>query len=320
MNSQELFEESKKIIPGGVSSPVRAFKPYPFFVAKGEGSHIYDVDGNSYVDHCLAYGPLILGHADTTKNTLTVPFNDEEALTELIEKEGENIACIIMEVVMGNIGCVEPKDGYLEFLRKITEENGIVLIFDEVITGFRLATGGAQEYYGVTPDMTTLGKIVGGGLPMGAFCGKKEIMELVAPNGPVYQAGTFSGNPISVQAGLSTLKQLNKDFYTSLNKKGEFLRSNIHDIVDELSLDISPVGLGSMFQIYFNPNEVTNYAEAQESDSERFLVYFRQLLKEGVFIPPSQFECNFISSAHEMEDLEKTANAIRESLKVAFEI
>lgn len=421
MNSQELFEESKKIIPGGVSSPVRAFKPYPFFVAKGEGSHIYDVDGNSYVDHCLAYGPLILGHADktvvsdltnqltmgtaygapteneiklsrevinripsaemvrftnsgteatmsairiargftkrdkivkfegayhgahdyclvkggsgaaclpdslgipldTTKNTLTVPFNDEEALTELIEKEGENIACIIMEVVMGNIGCVEPKDGYLEFLRKITEENGIVLIFDEVITGFRLATGGAQEYYGVTPDMTTLGKIVGGGLPMGAFCGKKEIMELVAPNGPVYQAGTFSGNPISVQAGLSTLKQLNKDFYTSLNKKGEFLRSNIRDIVDELSLEISPVGLGSMFQIYFNPNEVTNYAEAQESDSERFLVYFRQLLKEGVFIPPSQFECNFISSAHKMEDLEKTANAIRESLKVAFEI
>lgn len=421
MNSQELFEESKKIIPGGVSSPVRAFKPYPFFVAKGEGSHIYDVDGNSYVDHCLAYGPLILGHADktvvsdltnqltmgtaygapteneiklsrevinripsaemvrftnsgteatmsairvargftkrdkivkfegayhgahdyclvkggsgaaclpdslgipvdTTKNTLTVPFNDEEALTELIEKEGENIACIIMEVVMGNIGCVEPKDGYLEFLRKITEDNGIVLIFDEVITGFRLATGGAQEYYGVTPDMTTLGKIVGGGLPMGAFCGKKEIMELVAPNGPVYQAGTFSGNPISVQAGLSTLKQLNKDFYTSLNKKGEFLRSNIRDIVDELSLEISPVGLGSMFQIYFNPNEVTNYAEAQESDSERFLVYFRQLLKEGVFIPPSQFECNFISSAHEMEDLEKTANAIRESLKVAFEI
>ncbi|WP_346675925.1 glutamate-1-semialdehyde 2,1-aminomutase [Methanobrevibacter woesei] len=421
MNSQELFEESKKIIPGGVSSPVRAFKPYPFFVAKGEGSHIYDVDGNNYIDHCLAYGSLILGHADktvvsdltnqltmgtaygapteneiklsrevinripsaemvrftnsgteatmsairvargftkrdkivkfegayhgahdyclvkggsgaaclpdslgipvdTTKNTLTVPFNDEEALTELIEKEGENIACIIMEVVMGNIGCVEPKDGYLEFLRKITEENGIVLIFDEVITGFRLATGGAQEYYGVTPDMTTLGKIVGGGLPMGAFCGKKEIMELVAPNGPVYQAGTFSGNPISVQAGLSTLKQLNKDFYTSLNKKGEFLRSNIRDIVDELSLDISPVGLGSMFQIYFNPNEVTNYAEAQESDSERFLVYFRQLLKEGVFIPPSQFECNFISSAHEMEDLEKTANAIRESLKVAFEI
>lgn len=421
MNSQELFEESKKIIPGGVSSPVRAFKPYPFFVAKGEGSHIYDVDGNNYIDHCLAYGPLILGHADktvvsdltnqltmgtaygapteneiklsrevinripsaemvrftnsgteatmsairvargftkrdkivkfegayhgahdyclvkggsgaaclpdslgipvdTTKNTLTVPFNDEEALTELIEKEGENIACIIMEVVMGNIGCVEPKEGYLEFLRKITEENGIVLIFDEVITGFRLAIGGAQEYYGVTPDMTTLGKIVGGGLPMGAFCGKKEIMELVAPNGPVYQAGTFSGNPISVQAGLSTLKQLNKDFYTSLNKKGEFLRSNIRDIVDELSLDISPVGLGSMFQIYFNPNEVTNYAEAQESDSERFLVYFRQLLKEGVFIPPSQFECNFISSAHEMEDLEKTANAIRESLKVAFEI
>lgn len=421
MNSKELFDESRKVMPGGVSSPVRAFEPYPFFVEKGEGAYIYDVDGNSYIDHCLAYGPLILGHSqdkvvadltaqlskgtaygapteneiklarevinripsaemvrftnsgteatmsairlargftkrdkiikfegayhgahdyclvkggsgaaclpdslgipvDTTKNTLTVPFNDEEALTELIEKEGENIACIIMEVVMGNIGCVEPKKGYLEFLREITEENGIILIFDEVITGFRLASGGAQDYYDVTPDLTTLGKIVGGGLPMGAFCGKKEIMELIAPNGPVYQAGTFSGNPISVQAGLSTLKQLDKNFYTSLNSKGNFLRSNISDIVEDLSLDITPVGLASMFQIYFNPNEVTNYAEAQESDSKRFLVYFRELLKEGVFIPPSQFECNFISSAHEMEDLEKTANAIRNSLKVAFEI
>lgn len=421
MNSKELFDESRKVMPGGVSSPVRAFEPYPFFVEKGEGAYIYDVDGNSYIDHCLAYGPLILGHSqdkvvadltaqlskgtaygapteneiklarevinripsaemvrftnsgteatmsairlargftkrdkiikfegayhgahdyclvkggsgaaclpdslgipvDTTKNTLTVPFNDEEALTELIEKEGENIACIIMEVVMGNIGCVEPKEGYLEFLREITEENGIILIFDEVITGFRLASGGAQDYYNVTPDLTTLGKIVGGGLPMGAFCGKKEIMELIAPNGPVYQAGTFSGNPISVQAGLSTLKQLDKNFYTSLNSKGNFLRSNISDIVEDLSLDITPVGLASMFQIYFNPNEVTNYAEAQESDSKRFLVYFRELLKEGVFIPPSQFECNFISSAHEMEDLEKTANAIRNSLKVAFEI
>lgn len=421
MNSKELFDESRKVMPGGVSSPVRAFEPYPFFVDKGEGAYIYDVDGNSYIDHCLAYGPLILGHSqdkvvadltaqlskgtaygapteneiklarevinripsaemvrftnsgteatmsairlargftkrdkiikfegayhgahdyclvkggsgaaclpdslgipvDTTKNTLTVPFNDEEALTELIEKEGENIACIIMEVVMGNIGCVEPKKGYLEFLREITEENGIILIFDEVITGFRLASGGAQDYYDVTPDLTTLGKIVGGGLPMGAFCGKKEIMELIAPNGPVYQAGTFSGNPISVQAGLSTLKQLDKNFYTSLNSKGNFLRSNISDIVEDLSLDITPVGLASMFQIYFNPNEVTNYAEAQESDSKRFLVYFRELLKEGVFIPPSQFECNFISSAHEMEDLEKTANAIRNSLKVAFEI
>jgi glutamate-1-semialdehyde 2,1-aminomutase len=255
---------------------------------------------------------------DTTKNTLSVPFNDEEALTELIEREGEDIACIIMEVVMGNIGCIEPKPGFLEFIRKITQENGIVLIFDEVITGFRASKGGAQEYYGVTPDLTTLGKIVGGGLPMGAFCGKKEIMELIAPNGPVYQAGTFSGNPISVQAGISTLSQLDDAFYKDLERKGNFLRSEIRASVDQMDLNIQPVGLASMLQIYFNENEVYNYEDAKKSDSERFLVYFRQLLKEGVFIPPSQFECNFISRAHSMEDLERTSQAIDNALRVAF--
>ena len=421
MNSEKLFAESKKVMPGGVSSPVRAFKPYPFFVEKGIGSKIYDVDGNSYIDHCLAYGPLILGHAnekvvqdisaqlaigsaygapteneiklanevidrilaaemvrfcnsgteatmsairvargftgknkivkfeggyhgahdyclvkggsgaackpdsagipeDTTKNTLSVPFNDEKAMIELIEKEGDNIACIIMEVVMGNIGCVEPKNGFLEFLRKITKENNIILIFDEVITGFRLSKGGAGQYFNIKPDMVTLGKIVGGGLPMGAFCGKKEIMEIVAPNGPVYQAGTFSGNPISVQAGLSTFKQLDSEFYKNLNGNGDYLRKNIKSIIEDLKLDVSPVGLGSMFQIYFNPNEVLNYDDAKASDADRFLVYFRELLKEGVFIPPSQFECNFISSAHTKEDLDKTLEAINKSLKVAFEI
>ena len=377
MFSEELFNESKKYFPGGVNSPVRAFKPYPFFVKSAGGSKLIDADGQSYIDYCLAYGPLILGHAnpkvvrevsnqltigtaygtpteneiklakevidripsaemvrfcnsgteatmsairlargftgrdkivkfegayhgahdyvlvkggsgaatlpdspgipeDTTKNTLSVPFNDEEALTELIEKEGENIACIIMEVVMGNVGCIEPKPGFLEFIRKITEENDIILIFDEVITGFRASRGGAQQYYGVTPDLTTLGKIVGGGLPMGAFCGKKEIMELIAPQGPVYQAGTFSGNPIS------------------------------------------PVGLASMFQIYFNPAPVNNYADAQKSDRRQFLRYFKTLLKQGVFIPPSQFECNFISNAHSMEDLQKTSEAIELALEAAF--
>ena len=419
MSSKDLFEESKKFIPGGVSSPVRAFEPYPFFVKKASGSKIYDVDGNSYIDHCLAYGPLILGHADpkvvrevsnqlsmgsaygapteneiilakevvdripsaemvrfvnsggeatmsairlargftgkdkiikfdgayhgahdytlvkgdpgqpcvpdtkgipldTTKNTYSVPFNNEEALSNLIQKEGDNIACLIMEVVMGNIGCIEPKKGFLEFVRKITEENNILLIFDEVITGFRLARGGAQEYYGVTPDLTTMGKIVGGGLPMGAFAGKKEIMELIAPNGPVYQAGTFSGNPISVQAGISTLEQLDNQFYKDLERKGNFLRSNIQSVIDEEEYNITPVGCGSMFQIYFNPAPVYNNEDAHNSDAKRFLRYFRALLKEGVFIPPSQFECNFISSAHSMEDLTQTAEAIEIALEVAF--
>lgn len=255
---------------------------------------------------------------DTAKNTYSVPFNDEEALSDLIQKDGDNIACLIMEVVMGNIGCIEPKKGFLEFVRKITEENNILLIFDEVITGFRLARGGAQEYYGVTPDLTTMGKIVGGGLPMGAFAGKKEIMELIAPNGPVYQAGTFSGNPISVQAGISTLKQLDNQFYKDLERKGNFLRSNIQSVIDEQGYNITPVGCGSMFQIYFNPAPVYNNEDAHNSDAKRFLRYFRALLKEGVFIPPSQFECNFISSAHTMEDLTQTAEAIEMALEVAF--
>lgn len=419
MYSEELFNESKNYFPGGVNSPVRAFKPYPFFVERAGGSKIVDVDNNSYIDYCLAYGPLILGHADpkvvrevsaqlaigsaygapteneiklakevvdripsaemvrfansgteatmsairvargftkrdkiikfegayhgahdyvlvkggsgaaclpdsagipvdTTKNTLSVPFNDEEALTELIEKEGENIACLIMEVVMGNVGCIEPKPGFLEFVRKITQENDIVLIFDEVITGFRASRGGAQEYYGVTPDLTTLGKIVGGGLQW-VLLWKKEIMELIAPNGPVYQAGTFSGNPISVQAGISTLTQLDDAFYKDLESKGNFLRSEIRATVEDRGLNIQPVGLASMLQIYFNENEVYNYEDAKKSDSERFLVYFRHLLKEGVFIPPSQFECNFISKAHSMEDIEKTSQAIDNALRVAFE-
>ena len=419
MYSEELFNKSKEYFPGGVNSPVRAFKPYPFFTKSAGGSKITDVDGKTYIDHCLAYGPLILGHAnpkvvrevsnqltvgsaygtpsegeivlakevinripsaemvrftnsgteatmsairlaraftakdkivkfegayhgahdyvlvkggsglatlpdspgipaDTTKNTLSVPFNDEEALTQLIESEGENIACIIMEVVMGNVGCIEPKDGFLEFVRKITEENNIVLIFDEVITGFRLSKGGAQEYYGVTPDLTTLGKIVGGGFPMGAFCGKREIMEMIAPQGEVYQAGTFSGNPVSVQGGISTLTQLDDAFYKDLERKGNFLRGNIKSVIEDEEYNIQPVGVASMFQIYFTPAEVYNYDDAQSADKRQFLRYFKTLLKNGVFIPPSQFECNFISSAHSMEDLQKTSEAIELGLEEAF--
>lgn len=421
MTPEELFNESKNIIPGGVNSPVRAFKPYPFFVKEAKGSHIIDTEGNDYVDHCLAYGPILLGHSDddvmedvynqmkmgtaygapteneiklakevidrvpcaemvrfvnsgteatmaairlargftgknkiikfegsyhgahdyvlvksgsgaaclpdsagipedTTKNTLSVPFNDVEALTKLIEAEKDNIACIIVEPVMGNIGCVEPNVKYLKFLREITKENDILLIFDEVITGFRVSRGGAQEYYGVKPDLVTFAKVLGGGFPIGAYAGRKDIMEMIAPSGPVYQAGTFSGNPISIQAGLSTLKKLNYEFYGNMARKGDFLRNNISDIVDDLNLDLQVVGLASMFQIYFNSEPVINYEIAQKSDSKRFLVYFRELLKNGVFIPPSQFECNFISGAHSEDDLVKTSEAIEKALKVAWEL
>ena len=420
MNSEELFKISKSIVPGGVNSPVRAFEPYPFFVKEAKGSHIVDIEGNDYIDYCLAYGPILLGHSDedvmsdvyaqmqrgtaygaptenevklaqevidrvpcaemvrfvnsgteatmaairlargftgknkivkfegayhgahdyvlvksgsgaaclpdsagipedTTKNTLSVPFNNVDALTKLIEEDGENIACVIVEPVMGNIGCVEPNVKFLKFLREITEENGIVLIFDEVITGFRVSRGGAQSYFGVKPDLVTFAKVLGGGFPIGAYAGKKEIMSLIAPNGPVYQAGTFSGNPISIQAGLSTLKKLDYPFYGEMSQKGDFLRESISDILEDLKLDLQGVGLSSMFQIYFNEEPVIDYETAKRSDAKRFLVYFRELLKNGVFIPPSQFECNFISGAHTDEDLIKTSEAIEAALKVAWE-
>lgn len=419
MNSKELFEESKKYLPGGVDSPVRAFKPNPFFVEKAKGSKIWDVDGNQYIDHCLAYGPIILGHSDpkvveavykqiqngssygapteneialakeiinrvpcaemvrfvnsgteatmsairlargytkkdkiikfegsyhgahdyvlvksgsgaatlpdslgipkdTTKNTLSIPFNDETALKNLIAEEKDEIAAIIIEPIMGNIGCVEPKEGFLQLLREITTENNIILIFDEVITGFRASYGGAQSYYDIIPDLVTMGKIIGGGYPMGAFAGKKEIMEMIAPSGEVYQAGTFNGNPVSVTAGITTLNQLDNQFYKDLNKKGDYLRNSISEIIEKLQLNIQPVGLASMFQIYFNKEEVLNYEIAKKSDTDRFLTYFKELMRNGVFIPPSQFECNFISNAHTYEDLDKVAIAIESSLKIAW--
>jgi glutamate-1-semialdehyde 2,1-aminomutase len=419
MYSEELFKKSKLNMPGGVSSPVRAYEPYPFFAKQAKGSKIIDVDGKTYIDYCLGYGPLILGHANpkivddiskqaqkgtlygvpteneiklaeevknrvpcaemvrfcnsgteatmsairlargftgrdkiikfegtyhgahdyvlvksgsgaathpdskgipesTTENTLSVPFNDEEALLKLVEKEGKNIACIIMEVVMGNVGCIKPKKGYLDFIRKLTLDHGIILIFDEVITGFRLSKGGAQEFFGITPDLCTFAKILGGGLPLGAIAGKKNIMELLAPIGPVYQAGTFSGNPMSIQAGLSALEQLDQSFYDKLNQKGNHFRLKLKDTIEDLDLNLQVNGIGSMFQIYFNPNPVTNYVEAKKSDEKLFLEYFRELLKNGIFIPPSQYECCFLSNTHSEEDLAKTVYSIEKSLKATF--
>lgn len=416
MKSEELFRKSKNYLPGGVDSPVRAYKPYPFFAQEAKGSKIFDVDGNSYIDYCLAYGPLVMGHAnekimqevadqlkigsaygvptekeiklaklvikkvpcaemvrfvnsgteatmsairlaraatgkkkiikfegsyhgahdyvlvksgsgavglpdspgvpeDTTKNTVLIPFNDEEAVIDLVEKEGNDIAAVIVEPIMGNIGFIPPKGDYLKLLRKITAQNNIVLIFDEVITGFRIAEGGAQEYFGVTPDLVTLGKILGGGFPMGALAGKKELMEMIAPAGTVYQAGTFNGNPVSVTAGLAMLNQLNTGFYNEMGKKGTMLRTGIQDILDDNNLNFNVAGLSSMFQIYFTDGEVYDYNSAKSADTEKFSKYFHILLKNGVFVPPSQFECCFLSLMHDGEDIQKTLDAVESAVK-----
>ncbi|MDR2873822.1 MAG: glutamate-1-semialdehyde 2,1-aminomutase [Methanobrevibacter sp.] len=419
MSSKDLFNESKKYLSGGVNSPIRAFKPYPFFTSKGKGSKIWDVDGNSYIDHCLGYGPLILGHShpsivkaineqiaigttygtptekeielakrviervacvemirfvnsgteatmgairlargftgrdkiikfdggyhgshdavlvkpdsggagkpdslgipsDTSKNTLSIPFNNEEKLIETINKYKDEIATIIVEPVMGNIGVLQAKKGFLKFLRDITSENDILLIFDEVITGFRLSYGSASEYFNINPDLVTFGKILGGGFPIGAFGGRKELMKMIAPSGDVYQAGTFNGNPISITGGITTLNELNQTVYKSLNQKGKFLRNRITESINDLSLDLSPVGVASMFQIYFRDGNILNYEDVKKSDLEKFNTYFKILLKNGIFIPPSQFESCFISNAHNDDDIEKTATIIHEALKEVF--
>lgn len=413
--SKKLYEDSVNFLPGGVDSPIRAFKPYPFFVEKAKGSKLFDADGNELIDYCLGYGPIIFGHAnesiveeskkqlelgtaygvpsekeiilakevinrvpcaemvrfvnsgteatmsairlargvtkrnkfikfegayhgahdavlvksgsgmagkpdspgvpeDATKNTILAPFNDEEAITQIINDNKDEIACIIIEPIMGNIGCVPPKEGYLEFLREITEENGIILIFDEVITGFRLSRGGAQQHYKVTPDLVTFGKILGGGFPIGAIAGKKEYLEQFAPSGSIYQAGTFSGNPMSINGGIAGLKLLTDEFYKDLHDKGEYLRNGMSDILTDLKLDFQINGVESMTQVYFTENEVIDYESAKASDSKGFLNYFHTLLDNGVFIAPSQFECCFLSGQHSKEDIDKTL----EAMEIAF--
>jgi glutamate-1-semialdehyde 2,1-aminomutase len=416
--SQELYEKSKKVLVGGVNSPVRAMKPYPFFVERAEGCKLFDADGRSYVDYCLGYSPLILGHAPsavvntvkkqlsdgtlygtpteleiefakkvtthvpsaemvrfvntgteatmgairlargftgkdkfikfegafhgahdyvlvkagsgatthgvpdsagipdkTTENTIMAPFNDEEAIEKIIKNE-KGLACIILEPIIGNAGCVMPKDGYLEFLREITRESNILLIFDEVITGFRLGLGGAQQYFGVTPDITTLGKILGGGLPIGCIASSPEIMENMAPLGRVYQAGTFNGNPLSVVAGLAAISELEKPgVYTSLAKSGEKMRQGLSEITSDIGVETRIYGAGSMYQMYFASEDVIDYNTALKANKDMFLAYQRELLGRGVFLPPSQYECNFISTAHHSEDVDFTLESMEESLR-----
>jgi glutamate-1-semialdehyde 2,1-aminomutase len=406
--SAKLYEKARKLMPGGVSSPVRAIDPYPFYVQKASDSRIWDVDGNLYIDYCMGYGPLILGHAhpavyaavaeqlksgwdygtpvkaeidlaeriqadfpsmqmlrfvstgteatmsairaargftgkDTivkveggyhgahdavlvkpgsatisaasslgvpaaaVKHTVQVPFNDVEALSGTLEKN--DAACLIIEPVMGNIGPVVPEEGYLSDVRKVTEENETLLIFDEVITGFRLCIGGAQCLYGVTPDLTTLGKIVGGGFPIGVFGGTREIMECVAPLGGVFNAGTFSGHPISLAAGLATLSVLNEEGYRRVNGLGDLLRRMLVDLLQELDVHISVQGIGTMFQIFFTEKPVRNYQDALTCNPELYRRFSAYMRDEGIFLAPSQFETNFISLAHSNEDLEYTIRA-----------
>lgn len=418
--SKMLFEKGKKLMPGGVNSPVRAYEPYPFFASHAKGSKLYDVDGNVYIDYCLAYGPLILGHAhpeiteavreqlgkgtmygvpteaevrlaklvidlvpcmemvrlvntgteatmhairaargytgrdkivkfegcyhgahdyvlvkagsgattfgapdslgvpeDTTKNTIVLPFNDIGAFERAIEQNQDEVAAVIIEPVVGNAGVILPKDGYLREIRKITQEEGIVLIFDEIITGFRLASGGAQEYYSVFPDMATLGKIMGGGFPIAAYGGKKEIMEFISPLGKVYQASTFSGNPISVTAGLAALNFLmeKKSLYKRLQQLGDKIRGGLLDIIRDTRVPAQVNGVASMFQIFFTDQLVMDYETAKGSDKAKFIRYQRELTKRGVFIPPSQFETCFISAAHTEENVTQTLEAMDSAIR-----
>jgi len=406
--SEKLYKKALRLMPGGVSSPVRAIDPYPFYVQKASDSRIWDVDGNLYIDYCMGYGPLILGHAhpavqaavaerlrlgwdygtpikaeidlaeriqedfpsmemlrfvstgteatmsalraargftgkDTivkieggyhgahdavlvkpgsaaistasslgvpaaaVKNTVQVPFNDIEALSYALEKV--DAACLITEPAMGNIGPVLPEETYLADVRKVTEENETLLIFDEVITGFRLCIGGAQCLYGVTPDLTTLGKIVGGGFPIGVFGGKKEIMECVAPSGGVFNAGTFSGHPVSLAAGLATLNVLNEEGYRRVNGLGDLLRRMLVDLLEELDIRFSVQGIGTMFQVFFTDKPVRNYQDALTCDADSYKKLAAFMREEGIFLAPSQYETNFISLAHSNEDLEYTIRA-----------
>ncbi len=420
--SKRLFEKAQRLIPGGVNSPVRAFRAVggnPLFIKRAKGSRLYDVDGNEYIDYVLSWGPMILGHChpevtralkdavskgtsygaptplelelaelilkaypsmdkvrmvnsgteatmsairvargftkrnkiikfegcyhghadgllvkagsgattfgipdspgvpeDYARNTITLPFNNIDAVRDVIEREWRDIACVILEPVVGNIGCVLPLPGFLETLRELTEKYGIVLIFDEVMTGFRVSYGGAQEYYRIKPDMTCLGKVIGGGLPVGAYGGKKEIMAMVAPEGPVYQAGTLSGNPLAMTAGIATLKILSKrSTYRELEKKVSMLEEGLKDVVRKTGARARFYRAGTMFCTYFTERDVIDYSTAKTSNTEMFARFFHGMLSRGIYIAPSQFEAGFISIAHSERDIEKTIKSAYETLK-----
>ncbi|MBE9504035.1 MAG: glutamate-1-semialdehyde 2,1-aminomutase [Proteobacteria bacterium] len=418
--SDLFFEKATQLIPGGVNSPVRAFKSVggdPIFIDRASGSKIIDVDGNEYIDYVGSWGPMIVGHAnprvneaikkaidkgtsfgapteleielaemvinavpsiemvrmvnsgteatmsairlargytgrdkiikfeggyhghadgllvkagsgaatlgvpdspgvpaDYAKNTITAPFNDLEAVKAIVNEEGKNLACIIVEPLPGNMGVIPPKGGFLEGLRILCSEKGIVLIFDEVMSGFRVAFGGAQERFGITPDLTCLGKVIGGGLPVGAYGGKKEIMEMIAPKGPVYQAGTLSGNPLAMTAGIETLKILSEPgAYDQLETRSAQLAEGMKNAANNAGIPTCSTRVGAMFCTFFTDKEVTDYTSATSSDTELFGQFFRQMLNEGINLAPSQFEAGFMSLAHSEEDVEKTIRAAEKS-------
>ncbi len=423
--SVELYAAAQKVIPGGVNSPVRAFRAVggqPLFIDRGEGSHLFDVDGNRYIDYVLSWGPLILGHAHprvvealkravnggtsygaptaletelaelvvealpavemvrfvnsgteatmsglrlaraytgrdkivkfvgcyhghadfllvkagsgvatlglpdspgvpkgTARDTITAPFNDLEAVKEAFAAHPDQIAAVIVEPVGGNMGVLLPGPGFLDGLRRITEENGALLIFDEVMTGFRVAYGGAQSLYGIEPDLTTLGKVIGGGLPVGAYAGRREIMETVAPAGPMYQAGTLSGNPLAMTAGIETLKVLREPgVFERAEQKAAKLAAGVGQAAQDADVPIFQSRAGTMFCTFFTSEAVTDYDSAKTSDTERFGRFFQAMLERGVYLAPSQFEAGFMSAVHSDEDIEQTVEAAAESFRVCL--
>lgn len=425
--SSKMFQDAKRLIPGGVNSPVRACRSVgcdPLFIKKAAGAYLFDVDENRYIDFVGSWGPMILGHAhpvvieaickaavdgssfgaptpaeielaalvveavpsvekvrfvnsgteatmsavrlargytgrkkiikfdgcyhghadsflvkagsgvltlgipgspgvpdEIVKNTISLPYNDLETLEKTLRDAPLDIACIIVEPVAGNMGCVPPKTGFLEGIRELTQELGIVLIFDEVITGFRLSYGGAQEYYGILPDLTCLGKIIGGGLPVGAYGGKADIMDCVAPDGPVYQAGTLSGNPLAMAAGIAALGLLQKnDFYSELEEKSSWLEDRLHSVAQSVGLPVQINRVGSMMTAFFTSETVVDFASAMTSDTKRYAVHYRQMLGRGIYLAPSQFEVAFISAAHTIDDLENMVKMTEWSFKKMKEI
>lgn len=418
----QLFEKAKKVIPGGVNSPVRAFKSVggkPIFIRKAKGALLWDEDGNRYIDYCLSWGPMILGHAhpavlakvkkalaggtsygiptrpetqlaemlvaafdsidkvrlvssgteavmtairlargvtgrdkivkftgcyhghvdhllvsagsglmtlgtpsspgvpkDFAKHTLLAPYNDAEAVEKLFAKYRGQIAAVIVEPVAGNMGVILPVPGFLKKLRTLCTKNKTLLIFDEVITGFRLCYGGAQTLYKVKPDLTTLGKIIGGGFPIGAVGGKAAIMDKLSPNGTIYQAGTLSGNPVCVAAGIATLKHLKTlNPYKQLENLTETLCTGISERLTAKDIPHRISQIGSMFTVFFSDTDITDYTTAATSNTKQYAKYFRHMLQNGIYLPPSQFEANFLSSAHTQTHLDQTLKAV-EKLKL----
>ena len=421
-NSKRLFEEACELIPGGVNSPVRAFKAvgdHPVFIERGEGAYLYDVDGNKYVDYICSWGPLLLGHQPeavskavmtaltkgstygaptgievemakkivdavpsvemvrmvssgteatmsalrlargyTDRNkivkfegcyhghadhllikagsgaltfgvpsspgvpesiaseTLTAQYNDIDSVKALFAQYPGQIAAVIVEPIAGNMGLVLPKEGFLEGLREVTAEHGALLIFDEVISGFRASFGGAQKVYNIMPDLTCMGKIIGGGLPVGAYGGKKEIMMHVAPVGPVYQAGTLSGNPLAMAAGMAILDELAKPgVYEAIEAKTKKLVDGLRQAADQAGVKVSINHSASLFTIFFTETPVDSYAAAMTSNTEQFKVFFQSMLDQGYYLPPSQFECWFVSQAHSDEDISNTIIAAEKAFQ-----